>query len=321
MRVLVTGATTPLGAALVRRLDDDPAVEHVLETAVEPGLADGPRRSYRRADLSRPRAVHDLVHGPARELEIDSVVHLALHRRSADEGASVHRRNVESTRALLHACAELPAIRRFVFVSSASVYALTTRAPTLLDEESALELDPRAPQWLRDRVEADLTVCARMGLERFGVVVLRCAEILDEDTGSQLWDYLRSRVCLRPLGFDPMINVLSLDDAADAIALALGRDGNAVYNVTGADTLPLSRLIGLWGRREVAVPGPLLAPLYRLRRRATGLDFRYDLNRRRFHLGGIVDDTRARRDLGYQPHHHLAWPTAPGARPGARPGA
>lgn len=311
MNVLVTGATTPLGRALVRRLVDDPAVAHVLETGAEPGVADGPRRSYQRVDLSRPRAVHDLMHGPAAALAIDAVVHAALHRRATDEGHGVHARNVEATRALLRACGELPAIRRFVFVSSAAVYALHSSAPSLLDEDAALELDPRAPQWIRDRVEADLTVCARMGLERFGVVVLRLAEILAEGTGSQLWDYLRSRVCLRPAGFDPMLNVLSIDDAADAIVLALRGTGSGVYNVAGADTLPLTRLIARGGRHGVPVPGPLLAPLYRLRRLVAGNgthEFRYDVNRTRLHLGGTVDDGRARRELGYVPRHPVVWP-------------
>lgn len=308
MRVLVTGATTPLGAALVHRLLADPSIEHVLEAGGEPGVGDAPRRSYARVDLSRPRAVHDLIHGPARAAGIDAVVHGALHRRAGDEGPRVHARNVEATRELLHACAAVPAIRRFVYVSSAAVYAVRAKTATLLDEEAPLELDPRAPQWVRDRVEADLTVCTRMGLDPFGVAVRRCAEILAEGTGSQLWDYLQSRVCLRPLGFDPMINVLSIADAADAIELALRGTTNGVYNVAGTDTLPLSRLIARWGRRDVPVPGPLLAPLYRLRTRAIGLDFRYDLNRQRFHLGGLVDDGRARRELGYRPTHAIRWP-------------
>lgn len=311
MRVLVTGATTPLGRALTRRLVGDPAIAHVLEIGAEPGVADGPRRSYLRVDLSRPRAVHDLLHGPATALGVDAVVHAALHRRATDEGRAIHARNVEATRTLVHACGEVAAIRRLVFVSSAAVYALRSSAPCLLDEEAALEHAPRAPQWIRDRVEADQTVCARMGLERFGVVVLRLAEILAAESGSQLWDYLQSRVCLRPAGFDPMLNVLSLDDAADAIVLALRADGSGVYNIAGADTLPLTALIERAGRRAVPLPGPLLAPLYGLRRLATGggvREFRYDLNRTRLHLGGTVDDRKARRELGYRPGHPIQWP-------------
>lgn len=308
MRVMVTGATAPLGAAIVGRLLADPAVGHVLAVGAEPGLEAGPRRTYARVDLGQARAVHDLVHGTARALGIDAVVHAAMHRCAADDGTVVHARNVEGTRRLLHACGELPLVRRFVLVSSAAVYAVRATAPSLLDEDAALELDPRAPQWVRDRVEADLTVCARMGLERFGIAVLRCAEILAPACGSQLWDYLRSRVCLRPLGFDPMLDVLSLDDAAEAVWAALWTPQSAVYNIAGADTLPLSRLIARWGRRDVPVPGPLLAPLYRLRAHTVGGDFRYDLNRRRFHLGGLLDDRRARRELGYRPRHPIRWP-------------
>ena len=308
MRVLVIGATAPLGAALVTRLLADPAIDYVVEAGAEPGVEAGPRRSYRRVDLRRPREVHDLVHGAARSAGIDAVIHAALHRRAADEGEHVHARNVEGVRELLRACAEVPAIARLVFTSTAAVYAVRAGGPTLFDEHAALELDPRAPQWVRDRVEADLTVCARMGVERYGVVVARCAEILAEDTGSQLWDYLQSKVCLRPLGFDPMINALSIDDAARALVLALRAPAIGVFNIAGADTLPLSRLIARWGRRDVALPGPLLGPLYRLRTRVTGLDFRYDLNRNRMHLGGLVDDRRARDELGYRPRHPIRFP-------------
>jgi UDP-glucose 4-epimerase len=304
----VVGATTPLGAALVQRLLDDPDVEHVLEVGAEPYASATPRLSYRRVDLTRERAVHDLVHGVARGLAIDAVVHLALHRSARDEGARVHARNVEATRQLLRCCAEVPTVRRFVFQSTAAVYALRSTAPALLDEDAALEFDPGAGQWIRDRVEADLTVCARMGMSPMSIVVLRTAEILAPGMGSQLWDYLQSRVCLRPLGFDPMINVLSLVDAVDAIRLALGASSQGVFNIAGADTLPLSRLIERWGRRSVPVPGPLLAPLYRLRAWSVGLEFRYDLNLRRFHTGGQVDDTRARAQLGYGAARPTAWP-------------
>ena len=56
------------------------------------------------------------------------------------------------------------------------------------------------------------------------------------------------------------------------------------------------------------MPSPLLAPLYQLRRRLAGFEFRYDLNVRRFHFGGVLDGTRARRELGYLPTAHVTWP-------------
>jgi UDP-glucose 4-epimerase len=319
VRALVTGATTPLGAAVVRELVDAGA-EHVLAVGAddEPAaLASSRAVAYLGVDLTRSRAVHDLLWGPARRAGIDVVVHGALHRSARDRGPRVHVQNVEVTRRLLAACDRHPTVRRLVVRSAAEVYALRTAEPNLVDEDTPLELDPAAPQWVRDRVEADLTACAHMGLSSVAIVVVRCAEVLAPGTGSQLWDYLQSRVCLRPLGFDPMINVLSAADAARAIRLAAAGDGQGVFNVPGADTLPLSRIIARWGRRDVQVPGPLLAPLYRLRARSVGFEFRYDLNLRRFHFGGVVDGTRARRELGYQPRHPIVWPRSD--RPAPRP--
>jgi len=111
--------------------------------------------------------------------------------------------------------------------------------------------------------------------------------------------------------------VLSLEDAVGAVRLALVAPHAGVYNVPGADTMPLSALIAAARRLDLPVPGPPLAPLYRLRTRAIGLEFRYDLNFRRFHFGGIVDGGRAATELGYRPRHPLRWPvTAPRRRAG-----
>ncbi len=314
MRVLVTGATAPIGTALVRALLDDEAVEHVLavgaETHATGRLPDHPRLTYARVDLTRPRALHDLLYGPARALGITAVVHGPLHRSARDTGGRVHALNVETTRQLLLACDAHPTVRRFVVRSSADVYEVRASEPNLVDEDQPLEFDPGAPQWIRDRIEADLIACSRVGMSPLSIIVLRCAEVLAPQSGSQLWDYLQSRVCLRPLGFDPMINLLSIADAVDAIRRALASDRQGVFNIPGADTLPLSEIIGRCGRIDLPLPGPLLAPLYRLRTWTVGFEFRYDLNLRRFHFGGIVDGARAREGLGYVPHHSILWPAS-----------
>ena len=177
----------------------------------------------------------------------------------------------------------------------------------MLDEDDPLDFDPGSPQWVRDRVEADLTVCAHFG-GRLKIAVLRCAELLAPDSGSQLWDYLSSRVCLRPLGFDPMLDVLSLDDAAAAFVAAAQHAQSGVFNIPGADRLPLSRAIAESLRLDIAVPGPLMSPLYRLRRMVADFDFRYDLNVRRFHLGGVLDGRRAHEAFGYVPRVPAQWP-------------
>lgn len=313
--VLVTGATTGPGAAVVRALLAHPAVERVLAVGAEPGggalLGAHERLEYVRVDLRRPREIRELLWGPARRMGVDAVVHAALHRRATDAGEAVHVLNVEATRELVSLCERHPTVRRFVFRGHAEVYKVRAELPALIDETQALELSPSAPQWVRDRVEADLAVCARAGLSAMSIAVLRCAECLAPAAGSQLWDYLHAPVCFRPLGFDPMLNLLSVQDLARAVVRALASNAVGVFNVAGADTLPLSEAIARWGRVGVPVPGPLLGPLYALRARLRGTDFRYDLNHWRFHFSGVLDGRRAREVLGYVPRHPIPWPRRP----------
>jgi UDP-glucose 4-epimerase len=305
---MVTGATTPLGAAIIETLLAHCDVDHVLAIGRDPEAAPPPGPiTYRHVDLTHPRAVHDLVWGQARDLDVSVVVHASQHRRATDRGREVHLQNVFATQDLLAACADHPTITKVVYRSFAEVYAPRHGTAELLDEQAPLDFDPAAPQWVRDRVEADLSVCAQ-ATGRLEITVLRFAEIVAPGVGSQLWDFLQSRVCLRPLGFDPMINVLSLEDAALAVAAAVTRPAIGVFNIPGYDTLPLSCAIAEAGRWQVPVPGPMMAPLYKLRRALAGFEFRYELNARRFHFGGVLDGRRARTELGYVPMFAVRWP-------------
>jgi UDP-glucose 4-epimerase len=309
MKILLTGASTGFGVALLDALLDSPDVDLILAVGREtesPRMI-GPRLVYRRADLGRPRVMHDLLWGSARELGIDHVIHAMHHRAASDHGHAVHVQNVDATRELVLGCQDHPTIKRLIYRSFGEVYALRHGTTDLLDEDEPLDHDPAAPQWVRDRVEADMTVCAHFGgpLE---LCVLRFAEIVAPRVGSQLWDYLQSRVCLRPFGFDPMINVLSIEDAVTATLAALRSTATGIYNIPGRDTLPLSQAIFESRRADVPVPGPLIAPLYKLRRRVAGFEFRYDMNLRRFHFGGVLDGMRAKARFGYEPQTPARWP-------------
>jgi UDP-glucose 4-epimerase len=303
--VMITGSTTPFGLALVRRLlDDGYEVLAVGREDVYPWTHHN--LSYHRCDLTRGRAVRKLLYGPAATFGVRTLVHAALHR-SADAGSRIHRLNVGATRLLLALSHEHPTLKRFIFQSNASVYKVSALVPDVIAEDQPLNVCGDAPQWIGDRVEADVAVCGRMGLSNQRITVLRCAEMYGPDLGSQLWDYVHSRYCLRPVGYDPMINLLSIEDAVDAFATAVHTDVQGVFNVPGYDTLPLSRLIRLAGCMDVTLPGPLLGPLYRLRAVVRHTEFRYALNRWRFHFNGILCGRRARAELGYVPKHPLLW--------------
>jgi len=310
--VLVTGATTPLGRAIAHAILDTGLAEHVVavgaETRSDGGYGISDKLTYLSVDLTRERRVRRALFGPMTALGVEAIVHTAQHRSAADEGSQVHRLNVEATRTLLWLAEQHPDISTLIFKSDHSVYSVNATRPTFIREDQPLDLSPTLQQWRRDRVEADLIAWGHAGLGKTKIVVLRMAELLGPDQGSQIYDYLQSRVCLRPIGYDPMINLISEADAARAVCLGLSCTHSGVYNVPGFDTLPLSELIRLAGRREIPVPGPLLGPLYQARARVRGTDFSYALNQGRFHFSGVLDGTRAKDELGYVPTTPVSWP-------------
>jgi len=304
--VMVSGATTAAGVALIERLIAEDPERRVLAVALDPAhetaaLWRHPQVDYRCVDLVRNRRLRGLLFGAARDLEIDTVVHLAMHRSPSARGAKVHRLNVEVTRELLHMCEDHPTIRRFIFRSFVEVYDVRPHQPDLIGEDHPLNLSSGAPQWVRDRVHADLTACTQLGLGELDVVVLRCAECVAPGVGSQLHDYLQSRVCYRAMGYDPMMNLLSFDDLVRALQIAVDRAPSGIFNIQGKDTLPLSEVVRRAGRMGISVPGALIAPLYAARTRFRGGDFSYDVNSLRFHFSGILDGRRTHDRIGYCP--------------------
>ena len=310
---LVTGATTPIGAAIVAQLLTDHVASPVLAIGAESyedikGLFPQPEVIYLQADLTRSRDMRTLLFAPAKAHNVETVIHTALHRAAHATGSRVHQLNVESTRELLRLCEDHPTIRTFILRSHAEIYRVRAVEPEIIDEHHPIDLSPEIAQWLRDRAEADLTTCASIGLSSLSIRVLRCAECLAPDTGSQLFDYLRSQICFQPLGFDPMINLISLPDLSRAFALAALAQSSGIFNIPGKDTLPLSAVIEKWGQTSVPVPSVLLSPLYWLRNKVIGSDFVYDLNRFRFHFSAVMDGQRAERLLRYTPQSAIMWP-------------
>ena len=105
-----------------------------------------------------------------------------------------------------------------------------------------------------------------------------------------------------------MLNFLSVADASTALLRAVHSSHQGVFNIPGADTLPLSMAIYRWGRLSIPAPEGFINAVYRFRRRFRGGQFRYGMNRRRFHYSGVLDGTRASEILNYIPNDPIDWP-------------
>ena len=139
-RVMVLGAASPLGGAVVHDLVAR-GVGHIL--AVDPPghassaegeltLATAAQLTRVEADLTRSRNRRSLLFGPGRDQAIDTVVDLAMHRSIRPTGARVHELNVESTRELLGLAERHPTISAFILkkLSDCAQFCNIQRCPT-----------------------------------------------------------------------------------------------------------------------------------------------------------------------------------------------
>ena len=97
-----------------------------------------------------------------------------------------------------------------------------------------------------------------------------------------------------------LVLVINVADVVRAIRCALAPGTRGIYNVAGPDPLPLSRAIKILGRRSLPVPyslgRTLLKRLWTMRLTTFPAP---ELDHIRYVC--MVDDTRARRDLGDPP--------------------
>ena len=297
--VLVTGVSRSLGGRLAARLAADPDIERIIGVDTAPPgrhLADllG-RTEFVRADIRNP-----LIAKVIAAARVDTVVHMSI---AATPGAGgrvpMKEMNVIGTMQLLAGCQKSPHLRRLVVKSSTAVYGASHRDPALFTEDT----QPKSPlrtSYGKDAVEIEGYVRG-FGRRRPDVSIaqLRFADFIGPRVDSPLTRYLSLPVVPTVLGYDPRMQLVHEDDAVEALRLAALDDRPGTYNVAGDGILLLSQAIRRAGRIFAPVPEramPVLARVARL-----------SVEQVRFlHYGRVVDNTRLKREFGYQPKYSTA---------------
>lgn len=112
--------------------------------------------------------------------------------------------------------------------------------------------------------------------------------------------YLRLERPFTLMGFDPMIQLIHVEDVVSAIERALTPGIRGVYNVAGPSPVPLSLMFEKLGRSPIPVPEPVLKAALGA---AWSLKFSDWPTPELEHIKYIcmVDDAAARTVLGFKP--------------------
>jgi dihydroflavonol-4-reductase len=309
-RVLVTGASGFIGAAVTRNL---------LGRGVEVVALVEPRADVRNledlevkqvvGDLREPGCVQKAVSG------CRAVFHIAaLYRFWAKDPADFYSVNVEGTRNVLAAVAEA-GVERMVYTSTVGTLGLEHVSGSVSADERAFpDIRHLYGSYKRSKYVAEHEVL-RAAAEGLPVALvlptfpLGPGDRAPTPTGKLILDFLNGRI---PGYVDTVLNVVHVDDVAEGHVLALenGRTGRSY--VLGGENLPLKQVLGelaaLTGLPQAKIKVPRSVSLAvagvselvegRILRRHPSIP----LEAARMSTSTMAfDDTRARTELGYAP--------------------
>jgi UDP-glucose 4-epimerase len=247
-RVLVTGVSNPLGAEVARRIA--PQVPQLFGCDVADPVAAIEEMDFVHAD-TRLSVIGKLV----RQLQIDTVVHLAVLVDSPHDERSIHETDVIGTMNVLVGCAPPSSpVRRLVVKSSQAVYGAGATDPSFFSEEM-LNWDRPVDGITRDLLEMEQLVSEfALRHDACEVTVMRLGYRVSEDTS--LARYISLPIVPTFAGFDPRLQLLHEEDAVEAIVRSVLEQHPGAFNVAGAGVVLLSQAIGIMGGR----PAPVLPP-------------------------------------------------------------
>jgi len=249
-RIAVTGGRSPLGQRIVDALRRDPRVEHVRGVEARPG-----RSAAEDADLEIVPLLPD--HRPFAEYlekeRIDTVIQSALVADRSGISPSATAANVIETMCLGAAIAhERVRVKNWILASSTAVYPIDVQAPRFQHEQS--ELRPGEATLAASIAEAeDYARDVAERLPHANVAILRLQHLAGREARGSLAALLARRIVPSPIGFDPLVQLLHLDDAAEAVAFATRAELAGIYNVASAGVIHWGEAVRATGRTAAPV--------------------------------------------------------------------
>jgi UDP-glucose 4-epimerase len=291
-RVLITGVSNPLGAEVARRLASQ------VPTLFGCDVAD-PVSAVEAMDFVHADTRHAVIGKLVRQLHIDTVVHMAVKVDSGGDDRTAHETNVIGTMNVLTGCAGPSSpVRRLVVKSSQAVFGASPAYPSLVTEEVAGS-ERHAYGLKHDLLEME-QLTQEFALRTAGcrVCVLRIGYRVSE--GATLGHYLSLPIVPTFAGFDPRLQLLHEDDAAEALVRAALQSHEGVFNVAGDGIVLLSQAIGIMGGKAAPVLPFVGRWMGRLALRVIGIDLPAHLAEV-LTFGSVADCSRLAQTFGWKP--------------------
>ncbi|HYR56482.1 MAG TPA: SDR family oxidoreductase [Myxococcaceae bacterium] len=289
--VVVTGISGNLGRSLAKLLHKR---ERIIGIDRRPFPGKPKDIEMYQLDL-RKRKAEDVF----RRNDVQAVIHMGIMHDPRMNEEEHHSFNVVGTTRILEYCARY-GVKKVIMLSSANVYGPSPDNSNFLTEDAPLMAASRFSE-VRDLTEVDMLAYGFFWKHPdIQTVILRPVHIIGPNIKNAPSNYLRLKYPWVLAGFDPIVQLIHVDDAARAMIEALRPEAKGVYNVVGPGEVPLSSIFRELGRTVLPVPHLVARPLLELM-------FKYhlasfpppELDHIQFLCA--VDGSRWAKDLGWKP--------------------
>ncbi len=293
-RVVITGIGGNLGRAVARRLHRHYDVIGIDRRTVRHMPKD---IEIEQVDIRR-RSVEDVF----RRQDIEAVVHLNIMHDPRSEQDEHHHFNIVGTQKIFGLCAE-HRVPKVVVLSSANVYGPDPSNDQFLTEEAAL-MGGQNFEAIRDLIALDM-FCNTFFWRHpeIETVILRPVHIVGRVNNAPS-KYLRLERPPTILGFDPMVQLIHVEDVVTAIDRALTPGIRGVFNIAGPSPVPLSFVLDELGRSPRPLPEPLLKMMLKTAWTLKLSDWPVpELDHIKYVC--MVDDSLARDQMGFESSYDI----------------
>jgi UDP-glucose 4-epimerase len=291
-RILVTGASSWVGARLVRSLESRAGTEVFAVDEIEPSVDF--KSDFHLSSLDVLEfAEHVIAVRPT------AVVHLQTLDRSALFGPDhVQSSVVLGAQALFGAIGRLPDVQTVIVKSDAAIYGSGPRNPSVVRESTLTSA--RLIRYERSLRDVESSV-AQLENEHPHITftVLRFNPIVGASITNPLSRYLRLPAVPTVLGSDPRLQFVHEDDAVRALEHALDHPTAGTFNIGCEGQLYLSRILRLGKRINQRLPTRQFDHAMRVLRPFGASLPQHLVNLVKY--GRVTDTQLMRQELGFEP--------------------
>jgi UDP-glucose 4-epimerase len=291
---LITGIGGNFGRAVARRLHrryeiigmDRRPVHHMPKDI-----------DVENVDIRRRRA-EDVF----RRERIDAVVHLNIMHDPRTRQEEHHAFNIVGTQKIFQLASE-HRVPKIIVLSSANVYGPDPTNNQFLKEDAPL-MGGQKFDAIRDLIALDM-FCNTFFWRHpeIETVILRPVHIVGRVNNAPS-RYLRLERPITVMGFDPMIQLIHVEDVVSAVERSLTPGVRGVYNIAGPSPVPLSLLFDKMGKTPRPVPEPMARMMLKAGWSLKVSDWPVpELDHIKYVC--MVDDSLARQKLGFAHEYSL----------------